>query len=60
MVPEWAYGAAITALVTVLGILWRDHLAQDKRERQRADRIDTANARIVDTLRDALRKAEPK
>lgn len=37
MIPDWAYAAAIGALLTALGILWKSHMDSDARERQRAD-----------------------
>jgi hypothetical protein len=58
---EWivtAMAGVIGTLGTVVGILWRNHLAQDKRERDRADAIDNRMGKLADALRDALVKAK--
>ena len=34
MIPDWAYAAAISALLTVIGVLWKSHLDAVKRERE--------------------------
>lgn len=49
-------GAIITALSAALGILWRNHLAADARERKRTDALE----KRVAELTGILRKAAPK
>jgi hypothetical protein len=57
---EWiitGMAGVIGTLGTVIGILWRNHLAQDKRERDRADAIDNRMGRLADELGAALKRA---
>lgn len=39
MIPDWAYAAAIGALLTVIGILWKLHLDDDKRRDDDFERL---------------------
>lgn len=46
----------ITVLSTAIGILWRNHLASDERERARGAAAEQELRAIVAELRTALRK----
>lgn len=48
--------SVIAALVTAVGILWRNHLASDERERKRADAANERLAAMVDALKKAARQ----
>lgn len=59
MPAEWVIGgmaSVIAALVTAVGILWRNHLASDERERKRADAANERLAAMVDVLKKAARQ----
>lgn len=50
MIPDWAYMAAITALLTVIGILWKLHLDSDARERAVA--VASHNEAMIEVVKD--------
>lgn len=60
---EWVVlgmGSIITVLSTAVGILWRNHLATDERERMRTNALETELKGIIADLRIALRKGAAK
>jgi hypothetical protein len=59
---EWLVGpaAGLVIALVVAAALWRDHQAQDQRERERTDEADARVDRLTKLLRDALSKAAPK
>jgi len=52
--------AIVTALSTAVGILWRNHLANDERERKRTETAEADNRAIIAELRQALRKGNSR
>ena len=62
--PPWELivgaGGGFVFAAFVANILWKAHLAADKREQDRADRAETDLREIIAELRAALRNADPK
>ena len=62
--PPWELivgaGGGFVFAVWVVNKLWQAHLAKDKREEDRSDRLEARLDRIVDALDAGLKKAEPK
>lgn len=59
MPTEWVIAGMVSiigTLGTAIAILWRNHLASDQRERDRADQANSRLGEMVEILKKAAKK----